>query len=143
MEILLAASVIFGFLALIFLIRLLGSLRRGRLIRAGGNGLTFLATSAASAAAALVIFNYVSYNRLTSEEQISQIEFRRIGDNEYHARLMIEGEHDQFFRLRGDEWQLDARIVNWNAPATILGLDPLYRLERISGRFSSIDVTRS
>ncbi len=41
--------------------------------------------------------------------------------------------------LRGDEWQLDARVVNWKPPATLLGLDPIYQLERLSGRYSDID----
>ena len=44
-----------------------------------------------------------------------------------------------FFNLRGDEWQIDARLVTWKPPLTILGLDPIYQLERISGRYSEID----
>ena len=52
---------------------------------------------------------------------------------------MIERQADQFFVLRGDEWQMDAKIVTWKPPATILGLDPIYQLDRLSGRYSEID----
>ena len=43
-----------------------------------------------------------------------------------------------FLTLRGDEWQMDARVVNWKPPATLLGLDPIYQLDRLSGRYSDI-----
>ena len=46
---------------------------------------------------------------------------------------------DRFLTLRGDEWQMDARVVNWKPPATLLGLDPIYQLDRLSGRYSDID----
>jgi len=52
---------------------------------------------------------------------------------------MIDGEIDRLLVLRGDEWQMDARVINWKPPATLLGLDPIYQLDRLSGRYSSID----
>ncbi len=51
---------------------------------------------------------------------------------------MIDGEPDRLLPLRGDEWQMDARVVNWKPPATLLGLDPVYQLERLSGRYSTV-----
>jgi len=56
---------------------------------------------------------------------------------------MIDGQIDRLLDLRGDEWQLDARVVTWKPPATILGLEPVYQLERLSGRYSSVDRERS
>ena len=58
---------------------------------------------------------------------------------EFQARLSVTGEDDRFFLLRGDEWQMDAKIVTWSPPATILGLDPMYQLDRLSGRYADID----
>jgi hypothetical protein len=87
----------------------------------------------------MLLFSLLSYSRLTGELSIAQIEFRRINPEEFQARLMIPDETDRFFVLRGNEWQLDARIVTWSPPATILGLDPVYQLERLSGRYSEID----
>ena len=87
----------------------------------------------------LLLFSYYSYDRLTTERVISTIEFRTVAPDTYRARLMVPGELDQLFELQGDEWQMDARIVNWTPPATILGLEPIYRLERLSGRYSEIE----
>jgi hypothetical protein len=56
---------------------------------------------------------------------------------------MIDGKSDRFFKLRGDEWQMDARVVSWKPPATLLGLDPIYQLDRLSGRYSNIDDERA
>jgi len=113
--------------------------RRGRFFRASGSSIGSLASLSITAAAALTLFSYYSYGRLTEERVISSIEFRRLAPDLYQARLMRDGDRDRLFELSGDEWQIDARIVNWTPPATILGLDPIYRLERISGRYSSIE----
>jgi hypothetical protein len=56
---------------------------------------------------------------------------------------MIDGEIDRLLPLRGDEWQLDARVITWQPPATILGFEPVYQLERLSGRYSNVDSERS
>ena len=138
MSILIALSAIFALLAMFFLGRTLRCTRRGRLLRAGGSGITFAVCAVLATAAIMLTMSYYSYHRLTAEQSVSKIEFRRTGTDEYQARLMIEGEPDRLFALRGDEWQMDARLVTWKPPATILGLDPIYRLERLSGRFTDI-----
>ena len=143
MEILIASAVIFGFLSIFFLARTIRNARHGRLIRASGSLLSWVTSLAVAALAVLLLFSYYSYGRLTAEQVISTIEFRSIAPETYRARLMIEGEVDRLFELHGDEWQMDARIVNWTPPATILGLEPIYRLERLSGRYSEIERERS
>jgi hypothetical protein len=139
MTILIPATAVAALLAVFFLLRMFRGVRRRHYLRAGGSGLTCLATAAVAAAGLMLLFSLLSYSRLTGELSIAQIEFRRINPEEFQARLMIPDETDRFFVLRGNEWQLDARIVTWSPPATILGLDPVYQLERLSGRYSEID----
>ena len=143
MEILIAGAVIFGFLSIFFLARTIRNARRGRLIRASGSLLSWVTSLAVASLAVLLLFSYYSYDRLTAERVISTIEFRTVAPDTYRARLMVQGELDQLFELQGDEWQMDARIVNWTPPATILGLEPIYRLERLSGRYSEIEREKS
>ena len=143
MGILIAGAIIFGLLSIFFLAHMIRCARHGRLLRASGSCLSWIASLAIASVAILVLFSYYSYSRLTAERVVSDIEFRRIAEDEYRARLMVTGEQDRLFELHGDEWQMDARIVNWTAPATILGLDPIYRLERLSGRFSEIERERT
>ena len=87
----------------------------------------------------MLLLSYVSYGRLIEEQHVSSIEFRRVSPQEFQARLSIAGDMDQFFILRGNEWQMDARIVTWRPPMTVLGLDPIYQLDRLSGRYAEID----
>jgi hypothetical protein len=143
MNILIGIGLIFSVLAFIFLLRTFSCTRRGRILRAGGSGISCLASVAVAGVALLMAFSYYSYGRLTSEQVISSVQFRQTAEDEYEARLMIQGERDRIFHLRGNEWQLDARLISWKPPATILGLDPIYRLERLSGRFSDIERERT
>ena len=143
MTLLVGISLIFSLIAFIFLLRTVSCTRRGHILRAGGSCISCVTSAAVAGVALLLAFSYYSYGRLTSEKVISSIQFNQTANDEYEARLMIRGERDRLFRLRGNEWQLDARLITWKPPATILGLDPIYRLERLSGRFSEIDRERT
>jgi hypothetical protein len=139
MALLVALSVVFCLLTLYFAGRTIRCTRRGRLLRAGGSGIGGACSAALATAGLVLVVSYASYSRLTAERPVSRIEFTRTAPLEYRARLMIDGERDRFFLLSGDEWQMDVRIVTWKPPATVLGLDPIYRLERLSGRYSDVD----
>ena len=143
MAILIGSCIVFAFLAFFFLFRIFRCVRHHRYVRACGSCVSCLISAALAGAALMFVLSYMSYQRLTAEQEISQIEFRRINPEEFQARLMIPGDADRFFILRGDEWQMDAKILTWKPPATILGLDPVYRLDRLSGRYSTIDREQS
>lgn len=139
MNVLIAASAVLTLIAFLYLYSTIRNLRRRRLLRAGGSA-TFCAASGALGTAGILLFtSYLGYERLTAEQLVGVIEFSQSAPEEYTARLMIDGQLDRLLTLRGDEWQLDARVVTWQPPATILGLEPVYQLERLSGRYSSID----
>ena len=74
---------------------------------------------------------------------MAELRFERIGAQRYSAELHPINAAPRRFELRGDEWQLDARVIKWTGIGTLLGLDPLYRLDRLSGRFTDIDEARS
>lgn len=133
-----AASLVFALLAIASLLRLTHCLRRGSFVRAGGAGIGCLAFAAIAGVAGLLLMNVAGYSRLIDEQQVSRIEFERLAADEYRARLMIPEERDRFFVLRGDEWQLDARILTWRPPLTVLGLTPVYQLDRLSGRYADV-----
>lgn len=143
MTVLIATSAIFTIIALLFLRSTVQHTRRGRLFRAGGSAVFCATTAALATAGVLLSVSYLGYQRLTAEQLVGVIEFSQLAPEEYIARLMIDGEIDRLLTLRGDEWQLDARVVTWKPPATILGLEPVYQLERLSGRYSTVDRERS
>lgn len=136
---LLGICLVAAFLTFHFLFRTLTGIRRRHPMRACGAGVFCLTSAAVLGASAILMLSYVSYGRLIEERPVSSIEFRRVSADEFQARLSIDGEMDQFFILRGNEWQMDARIVTWQPPMTVLGLDPVYQLDRLSGRYAEID----
>lgn len=129
---------LFSLLALWFVVSMLRHARRRRPLRATGSLAGGAASGALGGASLLLAFSYIGYGRLIDEQPVSQIEFAGSAPGEYVARLMIDGEPDRLLPLSGDEWQMDARVVNWKPPATLLGLDAVYQLERLSGRYSTV-----
>jgi hypothetical protein len=138
-----AICVALTLIAFAFLTVVLRQIRRGRLLRATGSLACGATTAALASAGILLLISYLGYDRLTAEEHVADIQFTRSAADEYTARLMLDGRLNKLVTLRGDEWQLDARIVTWKPPATILGLSPVYQLERLSGRYSDIERERS
>lgn len=139
MNLLLTASAAFIFIALYFVFSMTRHARRRRPVRATRSLAGGVVSGAMGSASILLAFSYYGYGRLVDETLVSQIEFSEAAPGEYTARVMIAGELDRLLLLRGDEWQMDARIINWKPPATLLGLDPIYQLDRLSGRYSDID----
>ncbi|KEF32338.1 hypothetical protein D777_00972 [Marinobacter nitratireducens] len=45
--------------------------------------------------------------------------------------------------VNGDQWQVDARIIRFAGPLRWLGIAPGYRLERLSGRYTSLELERT
>ncbi len=62
---------------------------------------------------------------------------------EFNATLTYPNGERANFALRGDEWQVDARVLKWHAFANLLGFDAAYRLERISGRYTRLEDERT
>ena len=143
MSSLIAGGLLFALLTLLFVGRTLGSLRRRRFGRATLSSAGCIGSAGIALAFALLLYSYVSYQRLTAEQVVAELEFTRVAPYEFRARLMVPDGRDRFFLLTGDEWQLDARVISWQPPATILGLDPIYRLDRLGGRYAEVDRERS
>lgn len=143
MIVLVSAAAVFTVLAVLLLRGTLGQLRKGRIVRATGSVAVGGFSAALGVAAVMLGMSYLGYHQLTAEQHVAVIEFTQDGEDEYTARLMLDGQLDRMLPIRGDEWQLDARVLTWKPPATILGLDPVYQLERLSGRYSNIERERS
>lgn len=90
----------------------------------------------------LVGWNLWTYDRLTHESEVADLAFSRTGNGEYLATLATPDGNTRRFDLTGDDWQLDARLVTWSPWMTLVGADPLYRLDRLSGRYRDIDLAR-
>ncbi|MGE5624450.1 MAG: cation/multidrug efflux pump [Bacillota bacterium] len=143
---------LWGFCAVVVLVGLagvfmvLGGLKRvfhGRLAGGGGRvifGLLFLFLFAFVAAVALDLRTYF---RLTYEQPVATLRFAALGPQDYRVTLTDAAGRSRTEELRGDDWQLDARVLKWKGLATVLGLDPVYRLDRLEGRYRSASQERN
>ena len=97
----------------------------------------------AAVCAVLVGTNLRSYQRLAYEQPAGELQLTKTGDRQFDAVLSYpDGQRDSFL-LRGDEWQVDARVLKWHAFANLLGFDAAYRLQRIGGRYSRVEEERT
>ena len=88
----------------------------------------------------LLGWNLHSFQRLTDEAPIAQLRFVQLAPQQYTVELR-SGDFctAQHYTINGDEWRLDARFLKWKPLANLFGLDALYRLERLGGRYSDIN----
>jgi hypothetical protein len=134
---------VLGVLGLVLFVLGLRRLRQGRPVTGTVQGLTGLVFVAAAALAYALMLNLYTYHRFTQEIAVAEIAFRQTAPQQFNAILTpAGGESTRSLELAGDEWQLDARVLKWRGWATLLGLDPMYRLERLGGRYQDIEKER-
>ncbi len=138
-----ALIAVLGLAGALFFIIAVGRLRRRRVIGGLFSGLTSLALFLLAACAWLAAANLRTYQRLSAEQPAGELEFWATGAHQFNADLTFPTGERAVFSLRGDEWQVDARILKWQPFANLLGFDSAYRLERIGGRYSRIEDERS
>ncbi len=98
---------------------------------------------AAAAVMLLLASNTLVYQRLSYETPVARIHFSQQAPQNFLVTLKQHDGQTRQFDLRGDEWQLDARILKWHGVANVLGLDAQYRLHRLSGRYQRLEQARA
>jgi hypothetical protein len=138
-----ALIVVFALAGILLLFAAVRRIRRRRVFGGLAAGAGALILILLSAGAALIAANLLTYQRLSFEQPAGELQLTRTGERAFNAALTYpSGEHADF-ALRGDEWQIDARVLKWHAFANLIGFDALYRLDRISGRYTRIEDERS
>lgn len=90
----------------------------------------------------VVAYDLLSYGALPEGKPLLTLSFAAEGPQRYRVNL-LEGGEERAVTLEGDLWQLDARLLRWKGLAALIGLQPGYRLEKLSGRFLAIEQQES
>ena len=98
-------------------------------------GLVFLLLGLLGTGAGLGL---LGWQRLTAEAPVATIEARAVAPQRYAVVVTTPDGLRQEVEISGDEWQIDARVIKWRSTAVALGAPPLYRLDRIGGRWRDI-----
>lgn len=112
---------------LLFLLRL----AVGALLLAAGAGIWALA------------WGIQGYRALLHEEVAAVIELVPLGEQRVEARLKLADGSERRYELAGDEVYVDAQILKWKPAVNALGLHTAYRLDRIAGRYRSVEQEQS
>lgn len=132
---LLIPTLVCALLALVFALGLRRCLRQRQWLGASwrlGAFALLLTTTLSLGLLAGALFHYLTFG---ADEHVATLSLRQLEPQHYAVRLeSADGQH-RSFELRGDEWQLDARLIRWQLPARLAGAPNLYRLERLSGRY--------
>ncbi len=76
------------------------------------------------------------YAWLLEDTPAATISLRGLAPQRFQATLRLGDAPARTVDLFGDQWQLDARVIRWTLPAQLGGLAPVYRFERLSGRYA-------
>jgi len=80
------------------------------------------------------LLNYYTYSPIQDNNQIATVTVKKtsINDDSYQVRLSSANSQEQEYFIQGKEWELAARILNWDGLIKKLGIKNSYRLEKLS-----------
>ena len=82
-------------------------------------------------------FDLFTYSNSKEGEVIATLKFNQLSSQEYEVEFVGVKGLAKLYRLKGDLWQLDVRLIHTLA---MFGGDlPSYKIERLSGRYLSLE----
>jgi hypothetical protein len=136
---LLVLSATLALLALVLFSYAFGAFGRGRVFGGLGRILVGIILVGLGLLAALLSLGVRGYQALTSEQLAATVTVQKTAPQRFRAEFMFPDGEQKTFELAGEEILVDAHIIKWHPWANILGLQTAYKLDRVSGRYSSID----
>lgn len=76
------------------------------------------------------------YSRLFAESTVADIRVEQVAPQSFTVVLDRGAGEPQRYLVHGDQWRIEARVIRWKALPSVVGVPPLYRLERLSGRYA-------
>ena len=139
---LLFAGVAFGVLGVVALVSGLAALLRARPLRFVVRSAFGLLLASAGTLALALAFGSQGYRALTQEQPAGRIAVHPTGPQRFEARFVFPDGREATYALAGDEIYVDAHILKWKPIANLVGLSTAYELDRIGGRYRSIEQER-
>ena len=96
-----------------------------------------------AALAAALSLGTQGYRALTREETAALITLERTGPQLITAHFRFPDGREATFTVAGDELYVDAHILKWHPLANLIGLHTGYELDRVAGRYTSLEDEQS
>src|SRR5579859_7629453 len=133
--ILLILAVIALFFTLVQLVALRQRLHGGQRLAAAWRALLLVVAFALTLLLAGMSFALRGYRLLAEETPVVEIDARILSPQRWTLILHWPDGATRQVPLAGDAWRVEAVVLKWKLPAMLAGLPPLYRLDRLSGRY--------
>lgn len=137
------AAIALGALGAILVVAGVVALMRARPLRFALRTLSGLLLLSLGALAGTVAIGTQGYRALTREDLAARLTVRPAGPQRFVATVRFPDGRQAAFDLMGDEIYVDAHILKWKPLANVLGLHTAYELDRLAGRYQSIEQERS
>ena len=140
-----ALAVVSLFLAALAAVCFVLSVRaaRGRRVRGtllgGVTGLLLLLLALLGGA---ILMGTRGYRALTREVVAATVTTEPVGPQRFRATFRFPDGRILTYALRGDQLYVDAHILKWEPALNLLGLHTSYTLDRIGGRYASLEDER-
>lgn len=92
----------------------------------------------------LTALNVNAYRPVDKEVTVATISFDKLDKQIYKANVVMSSSGSEMpFEISGDLWQVDARVIKWKGLLASLGGRPGYKLDRIQGRYFTLEDERT
>ncbi|OOG49850.1 hypothetical protein [Rhodanobacter sp. C01] len=135
MTVLLVLAAVFMLITLVQLVVLRRHLHNGFRLAASWRALLCLACFALTVLLAGTGIALRGYRLLGDETPVVDIDARILSPQRWALTLSWPDGSTRQVQLVGDDWRVEAVVLKWKLPALLAGLPPLYRLDRLSGRY--------
>ena len=136
-------AVVLALMALLFFRAGVGAVRRRRWLGGLLAGLIAALAFALAALAATLSVGVQGYRALTFEQIAAKVKLEPTGPRRFRATVTLADSAVHMFDLAGDAVYVDAHILKWHPLANLLGIRTAYELDRITGRYDTVEDERT
>ncbi len=86
----------------------------------------------------LIAYEVRDYQATANSTPLATVVFHAQGKQRFEVELQQANQHRSAV-VEGDLWQLEVHMLRWSGLAALIGLEPGYRLQALSGRYLSVE----
>ena len=135
MTVLLVLAAVFLLITLVQLVALRQRLHGGQRVAAAWRALLCVVFFALALLLGGTGYALRGYRLLSEETPVVDIEAHILSPQRWALTLSWPDGSTRQVELAGDDWRVEAIVLKWKLPALLAGIPPLYRLDRLSGRY--------
>jgi len=132
-------AIIFTVLGILLFISAVRRIRKRQIISATGRGVFSIAIFGAATLCFSLGMNLYTYQRLTAQKIIANIYITKADNDAFNVKLHLTDGRKFNYKMVGDGWAFSAKVIVWKPQASLIGLDPVFRLDGIENHYENKD----